>query len=79
MLQHVDHRQKNWPEWLAIAKFAVNIKTHSATKVSLFIANYDKELKMRADIKRKRKVENAIEFVEKIKKIQKEAEAALIK
>jgi len=74
----VDHRQKDWPEWLAIAEFAVNNKTHSATKVSLFITNYDRELKMRADIRRKRKVEKAIEFAERMKKIQKEAGAALI-
>ena len=33
----VDHRQKNWLEWLVIAEviaeFVVNNKTHSATKV----------------------------------------------
>ena len=46
--------------------------------MSLFITNYDRELKMRADIRRKRKVEKAIEFAERMKKIQKEAGAALI-
>jgi len=35
----VDHRQKEWLEWLVMAEFAVNNKIHSATKVSLFIAN----------------------------------------
>ena len=25
----VDHRQKDWPEWLALAEFAVNNKVHS--------------------------------------------------
>ena len=29
----VDHRQKDWPEWLASAEFAVNNKAHMATKV----------------------------------------------
>jgi len=42
----VDHRQKDWPEWLVSAKFAVNNKVHSATKVSPFIANYGRELRM---------------------------------
>ena len=31
----------------------MNNKVYSATKVSLFIANYGRELKMEADIKRK--------------------------
>jgi len=29
----VDHRQKNWPEWLASAELAVNNKVHTATKM----------------------------------------------
>jgi len=36
----VDHRQKNWPEWLASAEFAINNKVHLTTKMSLFMANY---------------------------------------
>jgi len=48
----VNHRQKNWLEWLVIAKFVVNNKTYSATKVSLFMANYRRELRMGADIRR---------------------------
>jgi len=75
----IDHRQKNWPEWLALAKFAVNNKVHSMTKVSPFMANYGRELRMGADIRKKRKVEKAIEFVERLKKVQEEAEAALRK
>jgi len=27
----VEHRQKDWPEWLAAAEFAVNNKVHTAT------------------------------------------------
>jgi len=75
----VDHRQKDWPEWLASAEFAVNNKIHSTTKVSLFMANYGREVRMRGDIKKKGKVEKAMEFVERMKKIQKEAEVALKK
>jgi len=57
----------------------VNNKVYTATKVSSFIANYRRELRMRADIRRKGKVEKAIEFAKKIKKIHEEAEAALKK
>jgi len=42
----VDHRQKDWPEWLASAEFAVNNKAHLVTKVSPFMANYGRELKI---------------------------------
>ena len=75
----VDHRQKDWPEWLASAKFVINNKTHSTTKVSLFMANYGRELRMGGDIRRKGKVEKAMEFVEKLKRVQEEAGAALKK
>ena len=37
----VNHRQKDWPEWLASAEFVVNNKVHLAMKVSTFIVNYD--------------------------------------
>jgi len=39
------------------------------TKVSLFIANYGRELRMGANIRRKKKIEKVIEFVERIKKV----------
>ena len=35
------------------------------------MANYGRELRMKADIKRKRKVEKAMEFAKKMKKVQK--------
>ena len=50
-----------------------------ATKVLPFMANYGKELRMGGDIRRKGKVESATEFVERMKKVQEEAEAALRK
>jgi len=52
-----------------IAEFAVNNKTHSATKILLFIANYSRKLKMEVDIRRKGKVEKVTKFVEGIKKV----------
>ena len=42
----MEHRQKDWPEWLVLAEFAVNNKAHTATKVSLFMANYGRELRI---------------------------------
>ena len=72
----VDHRQMDWPEWLV---FAVKKKIYSETKVSLFMANYRRELRMGVDIRKKDKVKKAIEFVERMKNIQEETRAALRK
>ena len=75
----VDHRQKNWLEWLASAEFAVNNKVYSAMNVSPFIANYGRELKMGVDIRRKEKVEKATKFAERMKKVQEEERIVLRK
>jgi len=75
----MEYRQRDWPEWLVIAEFAVNNKVHLATRVSPFITNYGRELQMGADIKRKGKVEKATEFVERMRRVHEEAEAALRK
>jgi len=75
----VEYRQKDWPEWLASAEFAVNNKVHTATKVLLFMANYGRELRMGGNIRRKGKVEKVMEFVERMKQVQEEAGAALKK
>ena len=75
----IEHRQKDWPEWLVMTKFAINNKAHTATKVSLFMANYGKEVRMGGDIRRKGKVESVMEFVERMKKVQEKVEAALRK
>jgi len=75
----IENRQKDWPEWLAAAEFAVNNKVHMVTKVLPFMANYGKELRMGGDIRRKGKVESVTEFVERMKKVHEEAEAVLKK
>ena len=62
-----------------MAEFAINNKVHTATKVSLFIANYGKKVRRGGDIQRKGKVESATEFVRRMKKVQEETEAALRK
>ena len=75
----VNHRQKDWPEWLASAEFAVNNKVHSAIKMSPFMANYGRELRIGGDIRKRGKVEKITEFVEKMKKVHEEIEAVLKK
>ena len=75
----VDYRQRDQPEQLVIVEFAVNNKVYMATKIFLFIENYKQKLRMEANIRRKRKMEKAIEFAERMKKLQKEAEIVLKK
>ena len=43
------------------------------------MANYGRELRMEVDLRRKGKMEKAIEFVERIRKVQEEAKAALVR
>jgi len=64
---------------LALAEFVVNNKVHTVTKVSSFIANYGREMRMGGDIRKSGKVEKAIEFMERIKRVHEEARAALKK
>ena len=75
----VDHRQKDWPEWLVLAEFVINNKIYLTTKVSLFMANYSREMRMEVDLRRKEKMEKAIEFVERMKKVYKEVGVVLSK
>ena len=74
----VDYKQKNQLEQLVIVEFVVDNKIYSVTKMSLFIANYRRELRMEVDI-RKEKVKKAIEFVERIKGVQEKAKIVLKK
>jgi len=36
----INHRQKQWPNWLGMVEFAYNNKIHAVTKISPFKANY---------------------------------------
>ena len=47
----------------------MNNKVHSTTKVSLFITNYDREMRMRVNLRRKGKMEKATEFAERMRKV----------
>ena len=73
----IDHRQEQWPDWLGTAEFVYNNKIHTATKTSPFKANYGQDLRMGFEGRRKGKYEAAGKFIEKIRKIQEEAKAAL--
>ncbi len=42
------------PKWLVTVEFAINNKIYSATKVFLFIVDYGREMKMGADIRKKK-------------------------
>ena len=64
-----EYRQRDWPKWLATAEFAVNNKVHSAMRMLPFMANYGREMRMGADIRRKGKVEKATEFVERMRRV----------
>ena len=52
-----------------MTEFVVNNKIHLATKISLFIVNYRRDLRMGADIRKKGKLEKVMEFVERMKKV----------
>ena len=69
----IDYRQKDQPEWLVSAEFAINNKTHSTNKVSLFMANYGREMRIGVDLRKKGKIEKETEFVKRIRKVQKKA------
>jgi len=60
-------------------EFVVNNKVYTTTKVLPFMANYSRELQIGIDIRRKGKVENVMEFAERMRKIQEEAKVALKK
>ena len=75
----VDHRLKNWLEQLASAEFVINNKAHLTTKMSPFMANYRRELRMGMDLRRKEKMEKMTEFMERMRKVQEETGAVLVK
>ena len=73
----IDHRQKQWPDWLGTVEFVYNNKIYTATKISPFKANYGQDPRMEFEGRRKGKYEVAGKFVERMKRIQEEAKAAL--
>jgi len=58
-------------------EFAYNNKIHAATKTSPFKVNYGQDPRIGFEGERKRKYEVVGKFIERMKKIQEEAKAAL--
>src|SRR5882757_4498563 len=75
----VNYCQSDWPEWLAIAEFSYNNKIQTSTCVSPFYANYGYNPRMGFEPRREAKVQSVEEFVQKLKSVQAEVEAALHK
>ena len=73
----INHRQEQWLDWLGMAEFAYNNKIYTATKTLPFKVNYSQNPRMGFEGRRKGKYKAAEKFVEKMKKIQEEAKAAL--
>ena len=73
----INHRQEQWLDWLGTAEFTYNNKIYTTTKILPFKANYGQDPRMGFEGRRKGKYEAVGKFVERIKKIQKEAKAAL--
>ena len=72
----MDHRQKQWQEWLGTAEFAYNNKRHTTTRISLFEANYGLSLRMGFEGRRGKRFEIVEEFADRMKQVQKEVKAA---
>jgi len=75
----INHRQEQWLDWLGTAEFAYNNKVHIATKTLPFKVNYGQDPKMGFEGRRKGKYEAMEKFVERMRKIQEKAKAALEK
>ena len=75
----IENRQRDQLKWLAIVEFSVNNKVYLVTKVSPFMANYERELRIEVDIWRKEKIEKIIKFVKRMKKVQKKVGTTLRK
>jgi len=73
----INHRQEQWPDWLGTVEFVYNNKVHTATKTSLFKINYGQDPRMEFEGRRKGKYKAVGKFIEKMKKIQEKAKAAL--
>jgi len=71
----IDYKQEQWPDWLGTAEFVYNNKIYKATKISPFKVNYSQDPRIGFEERRKGKYEVAEKFMERIKKIQKEAKA----
>jgi outer membrane protein assembly factor BamD (BamD/ComL family) len=75
----VNHHQSDWVQWLPVAEFSYNNKIQTSMKVTPFFANYGFHPRMGFKLRRKTKIEAMTDFVERMKKVHEESDAALIK
>jgi len=75
----INHQQEQWPEWLGTAEFTYNNKVNTATKVLPFRANNGRDPRIGFEMRKKGKLEGVKAFMERMKKMQEEAQAALKK
>jgi len=73
----INHRQEQWPDWLGMVEFMYNNKIHTTTKILPFKASYGQDPRIGFEGRRKGKYKAVGRFVERMKKIQKEAKAVL--
>jgi len=65
----INHRQEQWPDWLATAEFAYNNKVQTSTRVSPFKANNGWDPHIGFEMRKKGKSEKAVKFATRIKKV----------
>jgi hypothetical protein len=73
----VNYRQSDWAEWLACVEFSYNYKIQSSTGFSPFYVNCGRHPYKGTNPQWEAKSQSAIEFVQHIKKVREETEAAL--
>ena len=54
---------------MASIEYVVNNKVHSTTRIFLFMVNYDRELRIEVNIRKKEKMKKVMEFVERMKRV----------
>ena len=74
---YINHRQMDWVEWLAIAEFAHNQTSTSATKYSPFLLNYGHQPRAGYTQKVKERNPAAGEFIKEMNTTRQIAESAL--
>lgn len=75
----INHRQTDWAEWLPLAEFSYNDKSHSGTKLSPFFVNYGKQVNKGLSTRKQVSNESAEQFHKRMKDIHGEATSALKK
>jgi transposase InsO family protein len=73
----VNYHQDDWADWLSLAEFSHNDKVNDSTHYSPFYLNWGRHPRKGVEPRRETKVEAAMEFVQRMEGIRKEAAAAL--